>query len=514
MKTSRLDSSHKQKGMDEYLSYYDIMILGRTGMGKTTTAEKILIANPTGKDYSYVPPKQNSTTTDSEVLADAGSTCQHKASRSKMSRQDEASSSNSIFTFHEDISMWHTPDDLENVILRLKNLIFFRSVEDSHKELIRVRTKESKSTDICELLSNDTSKVRVLDVPGFYGSNVNCSPEPLTPTTPPANIEASGTRKNSTNVHDLSKMTKDTDLGLMRKILHIKMAMKFKFNRIVYFLPITGVLKRNSRDLQMEISLMEHYFGRSIFECMVAVATLNSSDYQKFRDDVDLYPPNHIESTTRFFQDALCEVFGGVNVPAPQVIFISLNDTCEEVLRKIRESKVVREGVNLHFNPFTCARCNVKIGKLGQESNGEKEGEKEDGRKEEFLATCTYDTWSSPIPYEESTCHPMMIPKYTRIECVIGGIAHLFTFKVFTGHWPSFENFEEVCIKCKMPPQSRGCTKVKTEYIHEKSKGSITVDHTSEVKESYQYTNTTELDPDGEPQYDEDETMAVMQKKK
>jgi len=34
------------------IDYYDILVIGKTGMGKSTTADKLVIANLKGTDYS------------------------------------------------------------------------------------------------------------------------------------------------------------------------------------------------------------------------------------------------------------------------------------------------------------------------------------------------------------------------------------------------------------------------------------------------------------------------------
>ena len=499
------DSLPKQEGVERYLNYYDIMILGKTGTGKTTTAEKLLIANPTGKDYSYIPPEQGSPTASAEVPDTSTASQDDESVRTNPGKIEPHSKT------CQDISMWHlgAPDDLANVCLRLKNLVFCRTLKEPHEEVIKIH-KESKSTEKCQLLSNDTSKVRVLDVPGFYGTNSNIvsTTESLPPTTQGTTLDVTKRRSKSTSVHTRTQNTTETDLSIMRKILHIKMAMKFKFNRIVYFLPETGVLIRNSQVLQIEIAIMKHFFERSIFECMVVVATHNCSAYRYFGKDVDLYPPEDIESTKRFFQEALSKVFEGDAIPEPPIIFISLRDSCDEVLRKIRESQVVREGVNLCFNPSTCARCNIKIGELKEKST-KRRGNKEAKEKDEkTIAICTYDSWSAAIPYEESTCHPMLIPKYTTLQRVVGGIAHLITLKAFIGRWPNFENFDEVCINCGSPPKIRGCLRVGTDYIHKKSRESLPVDHTSKVQESF----VIELDPDDEPWEDDEETVMIRKK--
>lgn len=46
-----LELSVQQGIEDAMIDYYDIMIIGKTGMGKSTTADKLLVANLDGLDY-------------------------------------------------------------------------------------------------------------------------------------------------------------------------------------------------------------------------------------------------------------------------------------------------------------------------------------------------------------------------------------------------------------------------------------------------------------------------------
>ena len=48
MATGGSSSSTQQEGI---IDYNDIMIIDKTGMGKTTTADKLLVANPDRCDY-------------------------------------------------------------------------------------------------------------------------------------------------------------------------------------------------------------------------------------------------------------------------------------------------------------------------------------------------------------------------------------------------------------------------------------------------------------------------------
>ena len=447
-----------QQGIHNYVDYFDIMVIGKTGMGKTTTADKLLMANPAGKEYLGMPHEEP--------------------------QQDEVNGR----VHYNDLFLWHLsnkPGEVEKVSQRLKNLVFCRSLENPHEEINNIHMDSCyESTEQCELLSNDSSKIRVLDVPGFYGSDV----------------------AHSTNICDRVRETAENDLSTMRKILHIKMAKKFKFNRIVYFFPEHGVPSRVTQILQTEIGIMENYFGRSIFESMVVIATQPASNYKLFRKDINLFPSKDLEKTKFFFQEAMKKVFTvdkgfkPDDIPDPPIQFISMFDTCEQILEKIKSSKVSKEGVELQFNPSTCARCNIKIGTLRADIPA----------TEDMLATCTYGDWSSAVPYSESTCHPMMIPKYSTLQKVVGGIAHLITFKIFWGKWPSFESLDEVCIKCKEGPKARGCHKVHTVYSKD-SVGEIEVDHTSKVNESYIISIESEDDQHGnEGEVQGDEKMAIV----
>ena len=68
------------------------------------------------------------------------------------------------------------------------------------------------------------------------------------------------------------------------------------------------------------------------------------------------------------------------------------------------------------------------------------------------------------MPLEESTCHPLMIPKYSEVKKTLGGIAHVITRGRHVGRWPDFSNTDEVCINCSEPPNTIGCMKIESEY--------------------------------------------------
>jgi len=387
---------HASSGpQQDYEDYFDIMLMGRRGMGKTTTAEKIIMAK-SGKKHDPEPTN--------------------------------------------DISIWclsDEPEVKERVKKRLENLYLWRSLANPHEEVNRRRKEERRDTSKCELLCNDTSKVRVLDVPGFHGTNESCS---------------------------FSKY--DDDLSLVRKILHLKSAHKFKFNRIVYFLPETSSMIRDSQILHLELSLMWKYFGRSIFNSMVVVATHDNNTFSVFTEPVSLDSMEELKTTKQYFNKALCTVLlDAKESPSVPLMFLSQSDTCPDILKKIKDSQVSQEGAGLEFNSSTCARCSKGIEK-GHKGGGE---------------------GSSP-----ATCHPMMIPKHAKFKHISAGTVHLMTFNIFMGKWPSFGSLDEKCLKCGKPPSSVGCTPLDSNYSHLKAQDEILVTHTSQVEEKYEI----DIDPE------------------
>ena len=401
------------------IDYYDIMIIGRTGMGKSTTADKLIIANPDHRDYAGEPHPD-------EIMEEG---------QLKMS----------------DLGVWvisDAEDEIERVSTRLKNLVFFRSLEKPHENVNLLYNKKAKmATFKPQLISNETTKVRVLDVPGFFGKEMST--------------------KDDQNIGE--KVT-STGLSIMRKILRVQSTMRMKFRRIIYFIPERGPLERSHKVLLMEMEQMVHYFGKSIFECMVLVATVNPDIYQYLPPDVVPFSEEARRSTREMFQAALTEVLPkDVVLPddKPHIVFLSMNDSCEDVMKKIEDAPVIRDELKLAFDHRTCIRCGLKAKILKYKND-----------KERRVACYAGEDPSVAMPYRESHCHPLIISKHWTITKIVGGIAHFVTAWQFVdrGWWPDFRNpDDEICIVCRRVPGvpgESGCTKVGSHY-----KGKL-VDHT------------------------------------
>ena len=409
------------------LDYYDIMIVGLTGQGKTTTADKLLIGNPERIDYKSRYPK----------AADKNP---------RVEKQE---------MIIQDLLLWYIPkeeDALKRISTRLKNLAYFRFFADPHKEVNQShesKMRVNERTRSCELLSNETTRVRVLDVPGFLSA------------VKVVDQQISGITTNAMATH----------LGTMRNILQIQAAMAMKFKRILYFLPCRDTLQLSNAALQQELQIMEYYFGRSIFKKMVLIATLGPTIYKVLPKHIPLQiPEEELEISRSTFHEALKSFIPepradepNVSQPKPEgtpnppIIFISLRDTCEAILEKIQEAEVDGDdGLQLQLNSTVCALCSLTIGE----------------RKRERVAVTANKDWSQAILYQDSFCHPFFIPKYTTRQKIA------YAVKAFTDEWPDFS--EEKCHNCGAGPGTRGCLQVGSKYAV--GKKLYIVDHTSVVE--------------------------------
>ena len=421
-------------GEGSQINYDDFLFIGSAGRGKTTTADKLLAANPTQYDYKNDPVPLGG----GEVIVDA----ENQQLR------------------YTDITMWlGTPDP--EFQTHLKFLDNCRKVPNPHVQINNIRRATpdedsavfQETTQECEVLSNDRSKVRVMDVPGFFdGASILSKREGdkvLSPT-------------DSLNVNNL---------GIMRSIIRIQTTLGMKFKRVLYFLPGRGPLERADAILKFELRWMAHFFGRAIFKIMVLIATVSStmSELELLPDDKK-FSDRDVQVTKRNFRKALEDTFHSFTdsplsdepLPDPPLVFISQTNTCEEILVKIKSAAVAEEGLNLQIDKNTCSQCGVKIGEV--------KGQR---------VTCYFgEDLTNGIPYEESTCHPQFIPKFRRIDKFWEGLKYLMAFKwVVRKPWPVFVG--EKCIACGELPTTQGCMQVGKMF--KKGKISVKVDHTNEV---------------------------------
>ena len=303
----------------------------------------------------------------------------------------------------------------------------------------------SSCTAQCQLLSNKELKVRVLDTPGFADS-----------------------RPTSTNVYE-------SNLALFRTILRVQITQEMRFDRILYFLPVRGPLEKADGNFQEEMKVMYYFFGEQIFRSMVIVAT-NHPRYQQYG-----FSDASKKDVKRVFQTALENITNDTSLECPPIVYIALDDSAQEILLKIKAATVQNsEGLICEFIENVCARCAAKIRyiKPKREGNDEKrEMQRELNRSHVVTANGKLQE------YAQSKCHPIIVPKFSRIQRILGGIAHIFTLGIFKERWPGFSSFEEECAVCLKPPGRPGCQFVwkMSTVTTMRTNPEIQVDHTNKI---------------------------------
>ena len=102
-----------------------------------------------------------------------------------------------------------------------------------------------------------------------------------------------------------------------------------------------------------------------------------------------------------------------------------------------------------------CTRCALKLVHERQKSG------------EELPVAVIYENGDQEV-YDNSYCHPYFIPKYSQLAKIVGGIAHIFTLGVGKLYelassgksWPGFMNTEEKCVHCGKAPEAPSCCPV------------------------------------------------------
>ena len=310
------------------------------------------------------------------------------------------------------------------------------------------------TTKNCALLSNDESKIRVLDVPGFADS------ETLGPEY----------GENAPTVFD-------SNLQIFRLLVRVHMEMKLKVKRLVYFLPVRGPLEKADRVVQDEFRVMAHFFGNQVFDNMVIVATQFRRDKcQKLGfDDED-------RSMTKLalgivLKKAVAKEGDG----CPPIVFIGLKDEGERIFKSIKDAEVLNDGIlSLKFRDGVCSKCSVEYHIIGPND-------------EKFCKYPSTTEHSEEVVLRDTNCHPMFQWKYSMMQKIFGGLAHVALLggplayeRITQRHtWPGFNNSDEECIKCKNSPGSAGCLKVNTKYKCKiKPKGNdviLSVHHDSKI---------------------------------
>ena len=290
----------------------------------------------------------------------------------------------------------------------------------------------------CALLSSREHVITVLDTKGFAGGNVD-----------------------DVRLHNLKEA---------RAIVGVSEALDLKYDRVLYFLPNLGIPSKVDTYLQKEIDIMWHFFGRAIFQNMVLACTLHS--YLQNPN----YRPNNAR-IQRVFKAALecahelrCHSATDPVSPCPPVLYIPFETDTTTLISSLKGTKVHGDNAfRPQFRKDVCTKC---AGELRWRDSDHHLVEVKHGDNS-YVAS-------------DTMCHPIIVPKFSKVTKIVGGIAHIAVLGIAEMHWkwtgkrtwPGFFNSEEVCAACKNPPGSGGCMKVMVgSYKGQLVKHSIDLQH-------------------------------------
>ena len=388
--------------------YYDVLVLGRTGQGKSTTANKLL---ETDSDDSVLVAY--------DATGENGGACEGgKGVR------------------------FETGEGMDSI------------------------TRE------CKLISNEMTKIRVLDTPGFADTL--------------ATKELGVFRSN---------------LRTFRSILRAQDAHDLAFCRVLYFLPLRGPLERADGVLQEEMQLMHGFLGEEVFKIMVIIAT----NRKKRKGKQEEFDEDDLKQTQEVFMKAL-EIIIGVGedrnvldgcppilylpflgddiihrvVGAPVVyeeplkppVVLDVSMSPHKIEQLIQKAKLRNKGRKLQFRD-RCTKCSSKL--IYENTKN--------GRTPVWVVVNEGGEMEETIPYSHSKCHPILLPQHSIVAKFVGGVAHLVTLGVFVGVgvirgkklWPGFTNHDEYCAGCGGPPTANGCLKVDNHFTLTMKDGEDTI---------------------------------------
>ena len=170
-------------------------------------------------------------------------------------------------------------------------------------------SSEERVTIQCQMLSNEDTCIRVLDVPGFGDSRPE---EYLTAI--------------------------QVNAKFVNAIVEVQEKMDVTYNRILYFLPFRGIPQRVDAYFQDDLKMLFHFFGMDVFRCMVMIATQE----EKYQNTPFLLAD--IEPLKKYIKTALKKTTKH-DMKCPPVVYLAMNATPNDFLRDIQMTDLLNNNV-------------------------------------------------------------------------------------------------------------------------------------------------------------------------
>ena len=234
------------------------------------------------------------------------------------------------------------------------------------------------------------------------------------------------------------------------------------------------MLRRVDGNMKEELESLQYFFGNGIFQSMVIIATHDSMDDEHQESGFSNKDMDTTLSTLKAMFGSMPNV-DGVIPPVPPVVFLGIDDSPTLVHTKVKEATVINpNGIKLLVSENTCIKCAARIQYAKPEEGGENPKPisvvRPNGRDIE--------------EYSKSMCHPAIIPKYSQVKKVVGGIFHIVTlgipYLLMENSWPWFNNTEEQCVECQLQPGSEGCMEIDKKMRYNGSP--VVVLHTNNIE--------------------------------
>ena len=180
-------------------------------------------------------------------------------------------------------------------------------------------------TKQCQMLSNEDTLIRVLDIPGF------------------------GDTKSDTE----TTVIQDNE-EFVERMVEIQEIFDVTYTRILYFLPFRGSMDRADQHIQNELSLLFYFFGLDIFQSMIIITT-QEDEYQDREFSTKQY--DRVKSVV---QRAL-EVTESQDIKCPPLVYLPLHGTADDILTRIKTALVLNNsGVRrfqMTLNEYSSGDC-------------------------------------------------------------------------------------------------------------------------------------------------------------